>query len=132
MGSDLEDETTTVEVLDFESVEDRRQVLRLELNIHDGTNNRLDVTDSSGSLRSVGTRCKTRMNASANVLTAFRNVLTCLLMSSASRSGIGVVSNRRKGRPGKICRGREEGVCPLGRAEGLFSRARDSSEAPGR
>jgi hypothetical protein len=53
VGGDLEDETTTVEVLDLESVEDRRQVLGLELNIYDGTDDRLDVTDSSGSLRGI-------------------------------------------------------------------------------
>jgi hypothetical protein len=52
-------------------------------------------------------------------------------LRSADWSGIGGIA-RRKGRPGKVGRGGEEGVCPLGRAEGLFSRARNSSEAPGR
>jgi len=53
VSGNFEDQTTTMEVLDFESVEDRWQVLGLELNIHDGTDDRLDMTDSSGSLRGI-------------------------------------------------------------------------------
>ena len=53
MSSDLEDKTTTVEVLDFKGVQDRRQVLGLELYIHDGTNDRFDLADRSGSLRGI-------------------------------------------------------------------------------
>jgi len=53
VSSNFEDEATTVEVLDLESVEDGWQVLGLELNIHDGTDDRFDLTDSSGGLRGV-------------------------------------------------------------------------------
>lgn len=45
VSSDLEDETATVEVLDFESIENRRKVLSLELDVDDGTNNCFDVSD---------------------------------------------------------------------------------------
>jgi hypothetical protein len=45
--SDLEDETTTREVLDFEGVENGRNVVIAELDIDDGTDNGLDVTDTS-------------------------------------------------------------------------------------
>jgi len=45
MGSNLEDETTSVEVLNFESVQDRREILRLELHIDDGTDDGLDGTN---------------------------------------------------------------------------------------
>lgn len=42
VGSDFEDETTTVEVNDLESVENRGEVFALELNIDDGTDDSLD------------------------------------------------------------------------------------------
>ena len=133
VSSDLKDETTTVEVLDFESVEDGRQVIGLELYIYDCTNNSFDVPHCSGSLRSIRACCKTRINASEYVPNAFRRALTSLLLSSAKRSGIGGgVGSGRKGSPREVGSGRKERVRPLGRAEGLFSRARDSGEAPGR
>ena len=62
MSGDLENETTTVEVLNFKSIQDRWQVLGLELNIYDGTDDRFDLTTSSGSLRSISARCRTRQN----------------------------------------------------------------------
>ena len=57
VSGDLENEPTTVEVLDFKSVEDGWQVLGLELHIYDGTNDRLDMADCSGSFRSVRPCC---------------------------------------------------------------------------
>jgi len=133
VSSDLEDETTAMEVLDFKSIENGWQVLGLELNIHDGTDDRLNVTDSSGSLRGIRARCRPRINASECSPNVFRRVLTRLLLGSANRSGVGGgVGSGRKGYPREVSRGREERVCPLGRAESLFSGARDSGEAPGR
>ena len=115
VSSDLEDETTTVEVLNFKSVEDRWQVLGLELNIHDGTDDRLDMTNSSGSLRGIRARCKTRTNASECFLNAFQRALTRLLLSSTSRSDIGGgIRTGRKGCSRKVSRGRKERVRPLG------------------
>ena len=38
MGRDLEDKTTTGEVLDLKSIEDRWEVVGIELNVHNGTN----------------------------------------------------------------------------------------------
>jgi len=72
VGRDLEDETATVEILGFESVEDRWQVFGLGLNIYDGTDDRLEVTNSSGSLRNIRARCKTRINASECFPDVFR------------------------------------------------------------
>jgi len=99
VSSDLEDETATTKVLDFESVENRWQVLCLELNIYDGTDDRLDLADGSGSLRGIRARCETRINASECVLYALRRGLTSLLLS-ANCSGVGGgVGSGRKGRP---------------------------------
>ena len=133
VSGNFENETTTMEILDFKSVEDRWEVVGLELHIYDSTNDRLDVTNSSGSLRSIRPRCKkkTRINASKVIPTAFRRALTGLVLSSAKRSGVGGGMGRRKGSPREVGRGREERVRPLGRAESLFSGARDSGEAPG-
>jgi len=79
MSSDLKDETAATEVLDFESIENRWQVLCLELNIYDSTDDGLDVTTSSGSLRGIRTRS---------------------LLFSANWPGIGGgVGSGRKGRP---------------------------------
>ena len=115
VSRDLEDETATMEILDFESVEDRWQVLGLELNIYDGTDDRLDVTNSSGSLRSIRARYKTRINASEWFPDVLRRVLTRLLLSSTNWSDVGGgARGRRKGRSREVSRGREERVCPLG------------------
>jgi hypothetical protein len=43
--SNLENETTTVEDLDFEGVENGGKCVSLELNINDGTNDGLDGSD---------------------------------------------------------------------------------------
>ena len=99
MSGDLKDKATTVEVLNFKSVENRWQVLGLELNVYDSTDDRLDVTDSSGSLRSIRSRYRTRTNVLEGATNAFRTVLTRLLLGSANWSDIGVVRNGRKGRP---------------------------------
>ena len=53
VGGDLEDETTTVEVDNLECVEDRRKVLRLKLNVNDGTNDGFDVTAGALRLRGI-------------------------------------------------------------------------------
>lgn len=42
MGGDFEDETTAGKVLHLKGVEDGGQVLRLELNVDDGTDDGLD------------------------------------------------------------------------------------------
>ena len=115
MSSDLEDETTAVEVLDFKSIENRWQIVGLELNIHDGTDDGLDMPASSGSLRGIRARCKTRINASECFPNATRRVLTRLLLSSTNRPDVGGgVGGGRKGRSRKVSRGREERVCRLG------------------
>jgi len=64
----------------------------------------LGLTDGSGSLHSIRVLCETQMNVSECIINVFR----------------------------RVDRGRKERVRPLGRAESLFSRARDSKEAPGR
>ena len=43
VSSDLEDETTTVEVLDLKGIENGGKVFRLKLHVDDGTNDRLYV-----------------------------------------------------------------------------------------
>ena len=53
VSSDLEDETTTVEVDNLERVEDRRKVLRLKLYVDDSTNDGLDVTAGALRLRGI-------------------------------------------------------------------------------
>ena len=53
VGSDLEDETTTVEVNDLERVENGRKSLSLELNIDDGTNDGLYVAGCASRLSRV-------------------------------------------------------------------------------
>ena len=54
VSGDLEDETTAVEVLDLEGVENGGKVVSLELDIDDGTNDSLDLTDGSLCLCRVG------------------------------------------------------------------------------
>ena len=54
VSRDLEDETAAMEVLDLERVENGREVLRLELNIDDGTNDSLDLADGGLGLSRVG------------------------------------------------------------------------------
>ncbi len=44
VGSNLEDKTTAVEVLDLESIENGGKVLAVELHVDDGTNDGFDVT----------------------------------------------------------------------------------------
>ena len=56
MGRDLEDETTAVEVLDLEGVENGREVVRLELHVNDGTNDGLDGADGCLGLSRIGAR----------------------------------------------------------------------------
>ena len=53
MGSDLEDETTTVEVDDLERVEDGREVFTLELDVDDGTDDGLYVASGASRLSRV-------------------------------------------------------------------------------
>ena len=53
VGSDLEDETTTVEVNDLERVENGRKSLSLELNIDDSTNDGLYVAGRASRLSRV-------------------------------------------------------------------------------
>ena len=58
VGGHLKDETATVEVLDLEGVQDGGQVLRVELDINDGTNDRLDGTNLGLGLRRVRAACR--------------------------------------------------------------------------
>ena len=57
----LEDEATAVEVLDLERVENGRQVVRLELDVDDGTNDRLDRTNDRLGLGRVRTSGEMRV-----------------------------------------------------------------------
>jgi hypothetical protein len=57
VGSDLEHETAPVEVLDVERVQDLGEVLRVELDVDDGTNDRLDGTGDGLGLGRVRARC---------------------------------------------------------------------------
>jgi hypothetical protein len=54
---DLEHEAAAVEVLDLERVQDGRQVLRVELDVDDGTNDRLDRAGDALGLGRVGAAC---------------------------------------------------------------------------
>ena len=54
VSRDLKDKTTTMVVLDFERVENGRERLGVELNIDDGTDDSLDVTNGALSLGRVG------------------------------------------------------------------------------
>ena len=60
VGSDLEDETTTVEVDDLERVEDGREVFTLELDVDDGTNDGLYVASGAGRFGCVRTSWRTQ------------------------------------------------------------------------
>lgn len=60
VGSDLENETTTVEVLNLKGVQDRREAVRVELDVDDGTNDGLDDTGGLCLGRVAAGRCKTR------------------------------------------------------------------------
>jgi hypothetical protein len=53
MGSNLENEAATVEVLNLERIENGREVLRVELDVDDGTNDRLDRASDLSSLSRV-------------------------------------------------------------------------------
>jgi len=77
VSSGLKDEMTTVEVLDFKSIGDGRQVLGLELYFHDCTNNSFDMPHCVGSLRSIRACCNTRINASEYIPNVFRRVACC-------------------------------------------------------
>lgn len=54
VSGDLEDETTAVEVLDLESVQDGRESISLELHVNDSTDDCLDLADGSLCLSRVG------------------------------------------------------------------------------
>ena len=60
VGSDLEDETTTVEVDDLEGVEDGGEVFGLELNVDDSTDDGLYVAARGGRLSRVRARYATK------------------------------------------------------------------------
>lgn len=55
VGRDLQNEATTVEILDFEGVKDGREVVGVELDIDDGTNDGFYVTNSALCLGRIGT-----------------------------------------------------------------------------
>jgi hypothetical protein len=57
VGSDLKDEATATEVLDFKGIKDRRQGISLKLDVDDSTDNRLDVTNNSLRLCRVRASC---------------------------------------------------------------------------
>lgn len=48
VGGDLKDEATAMEVLDLKGVEDGREVVGVELNVDDGTNNGFHGSDVLG------------------------------------------------------------------------------------
>jgi hypothetical protein len=54
VSGDFEDKTTTVEILNLESVEDGRKILSVELNIDDSTNNGLNRAYLALCLGSIG------------------------------------------------------------------------------
>ena len=54
VSGDLEDETSAVVVLDLERIENGREVLSLELDVDDGTNDGLDSADVGLGLGRVG------------------------------------------------------------------------------
>lgn len=53
VSGNLEDEATTLEILDFESVQNGREVLRLKLYVYDSTNDGFDMTSVGFGLRRV-------------------------------------------------------------------------------
>jgi hypothetical protein len=53
----LEDETTTVEVLDLEGVENGREVIGVELDVDNGTNDCLDLASDALGLGGIGASC---------------------------------------------------------------------------
>lgn len=66
---DLEHETV-LESLHLEGVEDRGEVLRVELNVHDGTNHGLDLSDGVSDLGRVRASCsRAHSSATARVRT---------------------------------------------------------------
>jgi hypothetical protein len=66
VGRDLEDELTTMEVLDVKGVQDGREGLRVKLDIDDGTNDGLDRAGNGRSLSRVRARYKFRSNVSSH------------------------------------------------------------------
>lgn len=60
MRGNLEDEAAALEVLDLEGVQDRREVLVLELDVDDGTNDSLDGAEVALGLSGVRAGWKTR------------------------------------------------------------------------
>jgi len=54
MGRDLKDEAASLEVLDLKGIKDRWEVVGLELDVDDGTNDSLDGSGRRLGLRSVG------------------------------------------------------------------------------
>lgn len=69
---DLEDETTTVEILDLKGVEDRGKVVGVELNVDDGTNDGLHRTNSGLRLGCVRARCVRKITGKTRVSTTTR------------------------------------------------------------
>ena len=61
VGSDLEDETTTVEVNDLERVENGREVFSLKLYVNDGTDDGLYVASGASRLGRVGASCTAKI-----------------------------------------------------------------------
>ena len=57
MRGDLEDKTATVEVLNLKGVEDRREVLGVELDINDSTDDGFYRADLGLCLRGISARC---------------------------------------------------------------------------
>lgn len=53
MGGNLEDETTTVEVLNLKGIENLGEVFSVELDVNDSTDDGLDVTNRAGCLRRI-------------------------------------------------------------------------------
>lgn len=54
MGRDFQNEATTLEVLDLEGIEDGREVVGVELDIDDGTNDRFYMADGALCLSRIG------------------------------------------------------------------------------
>ena len=61
VGSDLEDETTTVEVNDLERVENGGEVFSLKLYVNDGTDDGLYVASGASRLGRIGASCTAKI-----------------------------------------------------------------------
>jgi hypothetical protein len=58
MGRDLEDEATTVEILDLKGIEDGRKVVGVELDINNGTNDGFYMTEGALGLSCICACCR--------------------------------------------------------------------------